>query len=240
MGMNSRRTFIKSAAAGTAGLALAMSGFQAKAGSALVMTREKQQSLSPDQALEILVEGNNRFTSGKMLNTDLLGQVKQFKKGQFPFASVITCLDSRTQPEYIFDLGIGDIFCGRIAGNFVNTDMIGSLEFATKISGSRLVLILGHTHCGAIMGACDNVVLGNLTQTLSNLMPAVYAVPGFKGKRNSENDEFVQKVADENVRLNVKAVTERSSIMAELVDKGQLKVVGGMYNISTGKVEFFL
>lgn len=145
-------------------------------------------------------------------------------------------MDSRTQPEYIFDLGIGDIFCGRIAGNFVNTDMMGSLEFATAVTGANLILVLGHTHCGAI----ENVKLGNLTQTLSNLKPAVYAVEGFKSKnRNGKNEKFVQAVADENVRLNVQAISERSSIMKELVDKGQLKVVGGMYDITTGIVDFF-
>jgi len=204
------------------------------------MTPEKQQELTPDQSLEILKEGNKRFVNGKGLNTDLLGQVRQFKKGQFPFAAVITCLDSRTQPEYIFDLGIGDIFCGRIAGNFVNTDMMGSLEFATVVSGANLILVMGHTHCGAIIGAISNVKLGNLTQTLSNLKPAVYEVKGFKSKkRNANNEKFVQAVADENVRLNVQAITERSTIMKDLVDKGELKVVGAMYDISTGKVEFY-
>jgi len=240
--MSSRRKFIKTAAA--AGIAVAATGYSttmAKAGSALVMTPEKQQSLTPDKSLDILIEGNKRFISGKTLNTDLLGQVRQFKKGQFPFAAVITCLDSRTQPEYIFDLGIGDIFCGRIAGNFVNTDMMGSLEFATAVSGANLILVMGHTLCGAIIGAIDNVKLGNLTQTLSNLKPAVYEVKGFKDKkRNGNNEKFVQAVADENVRLNVQAITDRSRIMTDLVEKGELKVVGGMYDISSGKVEFYL
>jgi len=231
--MNSRRDFLKTA--GAAGLAIAATGYStttAKAGSALVMTPEKQKALTPDQSLEILMEGNKRFVSGKMLNTDLIGQAKQFKTGQFPFAAVVTCLDSRTQPEYIFDLGLGDIFCGRIAGNFVNTDMMGSLEFATAVSGANLVLVMGHTHCGAIIGAISNVKLGNLTQTLSNLKPAVYEVKGFKNKkRKADNEKFVQAVAEENVKLNVQAITERSTIMKDLVDKGELKVVGAMYDI---------
>lgn len=240
--MATRRNFIKTAAA--AGLAVAATGYgtakTAKAGSALIMTPEKQQALTPDESLQILKDGNKRFVNGKGLNTDLLGQVKQTKKGQFPFAAVVTCLDSRTQPEYIFDLGIGDIFCGRIAGNFVNTDMMGSLEFATAVTGANLVVVMGHNHCGAIAGAISNVKLGNLTQTLSNIKPAVYEVKGFKSKkRNAENDKFVQAVAVENVKLNVQAVTERSTVMNELVNKGDLKVVGAMYDISTGEVKFY-
>jgi len=239
--MSSRRNFIKTAAAaGVIVAATGLSATKAKAGAAVVMTPEKQQELTPDQSLEILKEGNKRFLSGKGLNTDLLGQAKQFKTGQFPFAAVVTCLDSRTQPEYIFDLGLGDIFCGRIAGNFVNTDMMGSLEFATAVSGANLVVVMGHSHCGAIIGAISDVKLGNLTQTLSNLKPAVYEVKGFKSKkRRADNAKFVQAVADENVRLNVQAITERSTIMNDLVVKGELKVVGAMYDISTGKVEFY-
>ncbi len=240
--MATRRNFLKTAAA--AGIAVAATGYgttkTAKAGSALIMTPEKQQALTPDQSLQILKDGNKRFVDGKGLNTDLLGQVKQTKKGQFPFAAIVTCLDSRTQPEYIFDLGIGDVFCGRIAGNFVNTDMMGSLEFATAVTGANLVVVMGHNHCGAIAGAISNVKLGNLTQTLSNIKPAVYEVKGFKSKkRNAENDKFVQAVAVENVKLNVQAVTERSTVMNELVNKGDLKVVGAMYDISTGEVKFY-
>lgn len=241
--MNTRRNFIKTAAA--AGIAVAATGYGATktvkaTGAATIMTPEKQQALTPDQSLQILKDGNERFINGKGLNTDLLGQVKQTKKGQFPFAAIVTCLDSRTQPEYVFDIGIGDVFCGRIAGNFVNTDMMGSLEFATAVSGANLVVVMGHNHCGAIVGAISNVKLGNLTQTLSNLKPAVYEVKGFKSKkRNAENEKFVQAVAVENVKLNVQAVTERSSIMNDLVAKGELKVVGAMYDISTGKVVFY-
>ena len=241
--MTTRRNFLKTAAA--AGFAVAAAGYGTAAtasakGAALIMTPEKQQALTPDQSLQILKDGNGRFVSGKGLNTDLLSQVKQTKKGQFPFAAIVTCLDSRTQPEYIFDLGIGDVFCGRIAGNFVNTDMMGSLEFATAVTGANLVVVMGHNHCGAIAGAISNVKLGNLTQTLSNLKPAVYEVKGFKSKkRNAENEKFVQAVAVENVKLNVQAVTERSSIMNDLVAKGELKVVGAMYYISTGKVVFY-
>ena len=202
------------------------------------MTKEARSQLTPDQALELLKDGNERFLSGNMLQRDLLAQVKATAKGQFPFAGILGCMDSRVPPEVVFDQGIGDIFSARIAGNFANTDFIGSFEFATKLAGSKLIVVLGHTECGAIKGAADNAQLGNLTNTLSNLMPAVYAVTDIQGERNSTNDAFVTAVAEENVRLNVQSLFTRSAILHDLVEAGQIKIVGAMHNVSTGRVSF--
>ena len=189
--MFSRRQFIKTAS--VSGLALTMSDIALKASTSSVMTQSSQKNMTPDKALEELIKGNQRITSRNPIKRDLLSQAKETSAGQYPFASIISCLDSRTQPEYIFDRGIGDILVGRIAANFVNTDLLGSLEFAAAIVGSKLIVVLGHTECGAVKGACDNVILGNLTQTLSNIMPAVYAVNDIKGERNSSNNKFVQR-----------------------------------------------
>jgi carbonic anhydrase len=151
---------------------------------------------------------------------------------------VLGCIDSRVPPELVFDQGIGDIFTPRIAGNFANTDIIGSIEFATQLAGSKLIVVLGHTECGAVKGACDGAQLGNLTQTLSNIAPAVYAVNDVKGSRSSKNPDFVQQVADENVRLTVAALTERSAVLSQLVAENKLKIVGAMYDVATGQVSF--
>jgi len=202
------------------------------------MTKEARSQLTPDQALELLQDGNERFVSGNMLQRDLLAQVKATAKGQFPFAGILGCIDSRVPPEFVFDQGIGDIFSARIAGNFANTDFIGSFEFATKLAGAKLIVVLGHTECGAIKGAVDNAQLGNLTQTLSNLMPAVYSVTDVQGERNSSNAAFVTSVAEENVRLNVNALYTRSAILHDLVEAEQIKIVGAMYDVGTGRVSF--
>ncbi len=203
------------------------------------MSKEAQGDTTPDQALALLKEGNERFVSGKMLKRDLMAQVRATAWGQYPFAAVLGCIDSRVPPEFVFDQGIGDIFSARVAGNFADTDIIGSLEFATRIAGAKLIVVLGHTECGAIKGACDNAQLGNLTQTLSNILPAVYAVRDVQGERNSKNNAFVQQVTEANVRLNVQALTDRSTVMQGLVKQGQLKVVGAMYDVSTGRVTFY-
>ena len=173
-----------------------------------------------------------------MLQRNLIAQVRETASGQYPFAVVLGCIDSRVPPELVFDQGIGDIFSPRIAGNFADTDIIGSIEFATKLSGAKLVVVLGHTECGAVKGACDNVQLGNLTQTLSNIMPAVYAVKDVRDDRTSKDKAFVQKVADENVRLTVQALTERSAVLKELVVTNRLKVLGAMHDVGTGRVSF--
>ncbi len=233
--MTTRRQFIKSTSA--TGLFLGAYGPLALADVA-AMSAEAQKAITPDEALKRLKEGNERFARGKMLDRNLMEQVKATASGQYPFAVVVGCVDSRVPPELVFDQGIGDIFSARIAGNFVNTDIIGSLEFTTRLAGSKLIVVLGHTECGAVKGACDNAQLGNLTATLSNLMPAVYSVTDVGGERNSRNAVFVQKVADANVQLSVAAITDRSGVMRELVNQGELKVVGAMYDVGPGRVTF--
>lgn len=234
--MTTRRRFIQSSA--VTGLFLGAYGPLALADVA-AMSAQAQKAITPDEALELLREGNARFVRGKMRERDLMAQVKATASGQYPFAVVVGCIDSRVPPELVFDQGIGDIFSARIAGNFVSTDIIGSMEFATKLAGSKLIVVLGHTECGAVKGACDNAQLGNLTQTLSNLAPAVYAVTDVPGERNSKNAAFVQRVAEENVRLNVAALSERSAVLNGLVAQGQLGIVGAMQDISTGRVRFY-
>jgi carbonic anhydrase len=187
----------------------------------------------------MLIQGNQRFISGKTLPRDLLAQVRQTATGQYPFAAIVSCLDSRIPPAIVFDQGIGDLFVGRMAGNFVNDDMLGSLEFATKLSGAKLVVILGHTECGAIKGACDAAQLGLLTATLANINPAVKAVQGDYTPRNSANAGFVQAVAEMNVQLTMKKLLDRSVVLREMVDQGELGLVGAMYDVTTGKVMFY-
>ena len=216
---------------------LAFGGVAAAAGKD-AMTAESQSAMSQSDSLKALKEGNARFTNEKPLDRDLGDQVEATSTGQYPYAVVLGCIDSRVPPELVFDTGIGDIFSARIAGNFANTDTIGSIEFATKLAGSNLVVVLGHTECGVVKGASDAAVLGNLTHTLSNLAPAIYAVGDSKGERSSKNKEFVHAVTEENVKLTVDALTDRSSVMAELVEDGKLMVVGAVYDTSTGKVKF--
>ena len=205
----------------------------------VALTREAQAAISPARALEMLKQGNERFVNGKTLPRDFLAQVRQTATGQYPFAAIVSCLDSRIPPAIVFDQGVGDLFVGRIAGNFVNDDMLGSLEFATKLSGAKLIVILGHTECGAIRGACDAAQLGLLTATLANINPAVKAVQGDYTPRNSSNAGFVQSVAEMNVQLTMKKLLDRSVVLREMVDKGELGLVGAMYEITTGKVMFY-
>lgn len=205
----------------------------------VALTREAQAAITPARALEMLKQGNERFVNGKTLPRDFLAQVRQTATGQYPFAAIVSCLDSRIPPAIVFDQGIGDLFVGRMAGNFVNDDMLGSLEFATKLSGAKLVVILGHTECGAIRGACDAAQLGLLTATLANINPAVEAVQGDYTPRNSSNAGFVQSVAEMNVQLTMKKLLDRSVVLREMVDKGELGLVGAMYDITTGKVMFY-
>jgi len=205
----------------------------------VALTREAQAAITPARALEMLKQGNERFVNGKTLPRDFLAQVRQTATGQYPFAAIVSCLDSRIPPAIVFDQGIGDLFVGRMAGNFVNDDMLGSLEFATKLSGAKLVVILGHTECGAIRGACDAAQLGLLTATLANINPAVEAVQGDYTPRNSSNAGFVQAVAEMNVQLTMKKLLDRSMVLREMVDKGELGLVGAMYDITTGKVMFY-
>lgn len=204
-------------------------------------TKETQANLTPRMALEILKEGNDRFIKNLKAQRDLLAQVNATRDGQWPFATVLSCIDSRTSAELIFDQGLGDIFSVRIAGNIVNTDILGSMEFACKVAGSKLIVVLGHTKCGAVKGACDHVEMGNLTELLSKLQPAVYSEKETMdaSKRNSKNGDFVENVSAINVRRSVKNIIERSFIIEQMVESGEIGVVGAMYNIETGKVEFY-
>jgi carbonic anhydrase len=204
-------------------------------------TKETQSNLTPRMALEILKEGNNRFVNNLKAQRDLLAQANETRDGQWPFAIVLSCIDSRTSAELIFDQGLGDIFSVRIAGNIVNTDILGSMEFACKVAGSKLIVVLGHTKCGAVKGACDHVEMGNLTELLSKLQPSVYAESDTINikDRHSKNSTFVENVSSINVRRSVKSIIERSFIIEQMVENGEIGVVGAMYNIDTGKVEFY-
>jgi carbonic anhydrase len=189
-------------------------------------------------ALDILKEGNRRFVNNLKINRNLLQQVNETRDGQWPFAIVLSCIDSRTSAELIFDQGLGDIFSVRIAGNIVNDDILGSMEFACKVAGSKFILVLGHTKCGAVKGACDNVTMGNLSTLLSKLQPAVHAETVSK-VRNSTNTVFVENVATNNVQLTVKEILRRSEILNALIQKGEVGICGAMYRVETGVVDFF-
>lgn len=192
-------------------------------------------------ALNILKAGNQRFQNNLKANRNLLQQVNETKDGQFPFAAILSCIDSRVSAELVFDQGLGDIFSIRIAGNFVDKDILGSMEYACKLAGSRLIVVLGHTSCGAIKGACDHVRLGNLTHLINKIEPAVSAVPlpEEPSQRNSKNLEFVDAVSQMNVKMALEHIREKSPILKELEKKGEIAIVGGMYNVSDGKVSFF-
>lgn len=204
-------------------------------------TRETQATMTPDKALEFLKEGNIRFQNNLKANRNLLQQVNETADGQFPFATILSCIDSRVSAELVFDQGLGDVFSIRIAGNFVNQDILGSMEFACKLAGTKLVLVLGHTSCGAIKGACDHARLGNLTTLINKIEPAVYAVedPTDKGLRNSSNLDFVNAVARKNVEMTLENIKNQSVILNEMEKNGEIKIVGAMYDISSGDVEFY-
>jgi carbonic anhydrase len=203
-----------------------------------VMTRETQAATTPAKALQMLKQGNARFVAGEATDYNYLAQVKQTASGQFPFASVVSCLDSRIPPEIVFNRGIGDLFVARVAGNFVNDDILGSLEFAAKLAGSKLIVVMGHSECGAVKGACDAAQLGLLSTTLASLNPAVSAVQGHT-PRSSANGAFVQAVAEMNVTLTMKKLRDRSVVLRQMIDAGEIALVGAMYDVSTGKVRFF-
>jgi carbonic anhydrase len=206
-----------------------------------VMTASTQQALTPADVLADLKEGNLRFVEGRLTHRDYLAQVAATSKGQYPKAVVVSCLDSRVPPEIVFDQGIGDLFVGRIAGNFENTDLLGSLEFATKAAGSKLIVVLGHTSCGAVKGALDGVELGNLTEMLHNLDEVVAEVRSrLSGPPDSSNAKLVQAAVERNVYQTVDDILTRSPIIAEMVDSGELAVVGGVYDLATGRVEWLV
>lgn len=204
-------------------------------------TKETQSQITPDIALQLLKEGNQRFINANQINRDLNEQINDTSAGQYPFATILHCIDSRVSAELIFDQGIGDIFSVRIAGNFINQDILGSMEFASKLAGTKLVLVLGHTACGAVKGACDNAELGNLTAMLSKLKPAVNAVttPEDPDQRNSKNIDFVNNVAKKNVELSIQRIVDESPILADMQSNGEIRIVGGMYDIASGAVTFY-
>src|SRR6056300_1362426 len=204
-------------------------------------TKETQAQMTPTSSLEELKKGNQRFVENKLLNRDLMQQVGETSTGQYPFATVLSCIDSRVSSELIFDQGIGDIFSVRIAGNFVNEDILGSMEFACKLAGTKLIVVLGHTSCGAVKGACDDAKLGNLTSMLSKIKPAVNAVsePKEASKRNSANLEFVDSVSEKNVLLSIERIKAESQVLGEMHEDGEIMIVGAMYNIQDGSVKFY-
>ena len=202
-------------------------------------TKASQAAMTPEQALAELKAGNARFVAGHPLKRDLPADVKATASGQYPIAVVLSCLDSRQPIEIVLDQGIGDIFSARVAGNVLNGDVLGSLEFACKVSGAKLIAVIGHTNCGAIKGAVDDVQLGNLTGLLTKIKPAIDAVPVEVQPRTSKNPEFVDQVAEANVRLVMQQIRDRSPILRDMLDKGQIGLVGGMYDLATGEVHFF-
>lgn len=203
------------------------------------LTKEMQAAITPAKALELLKDGNKRFVNNLKVNRNLLQQANETSDGQHPFAVVLSCIDSRTSVELIFDQGLGDVFSARIAGNILNEDILGSMEFACKVAGSKIIVVLGHTKCGAVKGACDHVEMGNLTALLSKIQPAVYDESTVKENRNSTNDDFVEKVSAINVKRTVHGIMERSPILKEMIEKGEIGIVGGTHDITTGEVVFY-
>ena len=201
------------------------------------LTKELRDLITPVDAIELLKKGNERFVNNLKMNRNLLQQMNEKSDGQHPFAVILSCIDSRVPAELIFDQGLGDIFSIRIAGNFINEDILGSMEFACKIAGSRLVVVLGHSSCGAIKGACDSVELGNLTSLLRKINPAIQAVQE-SGDRSSANNPYVQNVADKNVELAMQNLMKDSPVLAEMINSGAVGLVGGMYSVETGEVKF--
>lgn len=203
------------------------------------LNKELQSQITPRKALEILKDGNKRFISNLKAHRNLLEQVNDTRDGQWPFATILSCIDSRTSAELIFDQGLGDVFSVRIAGNIVNTDILGSMEFACKVAGSKLIVVLGHSKCGAVKGACDHVEMGNLTELLSKLQPAVYQETTTTENRTSSNAPFVENVAAINVKRSVKNIIERSYVLEQMIENGEAGIVGAMHNIETGEVIFY-
>jgi len=201
-----------------------------------VLTKEEQDALTPDTVIKSLVEGNARFMNNDLTARDHSSQVRKSVLAQFPKAIVLSCVDSRVPVEDVFDRGIGDVFVARVAGNFVNEDILGSMEFACKVSGSKLILVMGHEHCGAIKAAVDNVVLGNITAMLSKIRPAVDMVE-YEGDRTSKNQEFVHMASESNVRNTIEEIRKQSPILKEMEEKGEIKIVGALYDMDNGKVD---
>jgi len=195
--------------------------------------------MTPQRAVAELKEGNERFVAGHPRLRNPLADARATASGQYPLAVVLSCLDSRQPIELVLDQGIGDIFSARVAGNVLDKNLVGSMEFGCKVAGSKLIAVIGHSNCGAVKGAVDNVDMGNLTALLARIKPAIEATPGDSQVRNSKNLEFVDRVAEENVRLVMRQIVERSPILKEMLDRGQIGLVGGMYDLSTGRIRFF-
>ena len=204
-------------------------------------TQETQSKMTPESSLQNLREGNKRFQENVRLSRNLVQQVIETASGQYPYATVLSCIDSRVSSELIFDQGMGDLFSIRIAGNFVNEDILGSMEFACKLAGTKLVVVLGHTACGAVKGACDHARLGNLTTLINKIEPAVAAVsePADESLRNSKNIDFVNQVAEKNVMMTIENIRNQSPVLVEMEKNHEIKIIGGMYDISNGEVTFY-
>lgn len=204
-----------------------------------VVTKEDQQKLSPQQVLEILKLGNKDFQEDNLTVINTTARVRDAALGQYPIATVLSCLDSRVPVEDVFHRGIGDIFVARVAGNIINTDILGSLEYGCKVSGAKLIVVLGHEYCGAVKSAIDKVELGNITELLAKIEPAVQqASAGFEGDKTSSNPAFVEAVCDDNVLLSIDEIRKKSPILKEMEEKGEILIVGGVYDIKTGNVDF--
>ncbi len=203
-------------------------------------TSDNQSSMTPDKALELLISGNERFRASGMEDRDLMGQVSMTSTGQWPFAAILGCIDSRVSAELVFDQGVGDLFSARVAGNVLNDDLIGSLEFSCKVAGARLIVVLGHTSCGAVKGACDGVKLGKLTGLLDRIQPALDATaePSDAAERTSANTSFVDSVATRNVSIVAEDILKQSDVLREMADEGAIRVVGAMYDVASGQVTF--
>ena len=199
-------------------------------------TKYTQDSLTSKDALEILVEGNNRFVQNLKVQRNLQDQVFETSKGQFPFAVILSCIDSRVPAELVFDQGIGDIFSVRVAGNIINEDVLASIEYACKVAGSKIVVVMGHTKCGAVTAACKNVELGNITSLLSKISPAVSLI---KAKNGLIDDDAIEEVSKVNMKFSIDRIREESPILAEMESKGEIEIIGAMYDVSNGQVEFF-
>ena len=230
-----RRAFCKAA-----GIATAVGVVEASFGSVLAhadLTREQRDKMTPDEVIQQMKAGNERFRSGKPQHRNLMSEARATAPGQYPAAIVFSCIDSRAPAELVLDFGIGDIFSGRVAGNVADEDTLGSMEFACKVAGSKVVVVMGHTACGAIKGAIDNVRLGNLTALLAKIRPAVEATH-YTGERSAKNYAFVDAVAQKNVSLTIANIREKSPVLRDLESAGSIKIAGAMYNLKTGTVEF--
>lgn len=204
-----------------------------------VLTKTEQDALTPEMVLQEFKEGNERFNSGTITKREHSEEIRKIATGgQYPKAMVLSCVDSRVPVEDVFDQGIGDVFVGRVAGNFVNTDLLGSMEFACKVAGAKLIIVMGHQHCGAVKGAIDDVHLGNITAMLENIKPAVTMSQSFKGEKSSKNEAFVKTVNKNNIRNTIAQIRTQSEILREMETKGEIKIIGAYYSLLTGKIEF--